>query len=420
MKNRTKFILVVLALLVIFVLIEYRMPRKFSWVPTFSHTDDQPFGCELLDSTLSASMPLGYTVERRTLWQLEKDSLFTTPKGIVIVSTDETQSIIPQVQRLAQRGSVVLVAASMLYGWKDSLSFQTHWKNSFRITDIVGKFPEKGVIRWNDNSQLQWKVYPQLVEQTIEPVNDSIACTVLALYSDEEPNDTLKKAPGPVAISFPQGKGEIIIVSAPLLFTNYMLLSDNGSSFIGRVMNRMKHLPVIRTESYMEVTAQAEQSPLYVFLYEPPLRWAVYLTMLTLLLFCFFTARRRQRVIPIINRPANGNLEFVRLIGTLFWQQHDNSALLAKKLAYTADTLRRDMGIDISEITTSSTSVEEGPEPARDQAPLLQLSAHTGRPVEELRLLLHNIRQASSGYYTVSDAELKTFIDELDSLINSA
>ena len=33
--------------------IEYHLPKKFVWVPTFSHYDEQPFGCAVFDSLLT-------------------------------------------------------------------------------------------------------------------------------------------------------------------------------------------------------------------------------------------------------------------------------------------------------------------------------------------------------------------------------
>lgn len=402
MKNRTKFLLVVLALFAIFVLIEYRMPRQFSWVPTFSHTDDQPFGCQLFDSVLAVSMPKGYTVTNSTLWQMERDCVFTTPKGVLIVTTEDIDEQMNSVLTLASKGNIMLVATTDLYKWCDSLGIDFMYHRKFKIADITGKLPDKDTLYLADRvtPSCGVTVCEQLIECTLY-IPDSVDCKMLArLYDPEVSERSEVPVSSAVAAAFPVGKGELILVSAPLLLTNYGAVSGDSHRLAAHLLDRMKHLPVIRTERYMQATAQPEQSPLYVLLHEPPLRWAVYLAMLTILLFCIFTARRRQRVIPVISRPANGNLEFVRLIGTLFWQQHDNAALVAKKLSYTADTLRRDMGIDIS-----------------DTAALPQLAAHTGRNVEELRLLLHNIRQAATGNYAVSDAEMKIFINELESLI---
>ena len=406
MSSRSKFVIGIIVLFTAFLIAEYRMPRKYQWVPTFAHNDPQPFGCMVFDSVLAASMPHGYTVERRTLWQMEKDSVFKEPKAVMIVTEEDVDNQIAAVLRLASKGNTMLVATTDLYRWADTLGIDYNYNNPFRLSEIAGKNAKKGLLLWKNDTLCQWSVYVQIIERTME-IPDSIKCEQLASFFGNTGKPKNENALPVVAVSFRIGDGELILVSAPLLLTNYMMLSDDGHLFIARLMDRMKHLPVIRTESYMSGTAQTEQTPLYVLLKEPPLRWAVYLTMLTILLFCFFTARRRQRVIPVIRQPQNGNLEFARLIGSLYWQQHDNAGLLAKKLAYTAEELRRQTGIDIT---------LPGGLPA---GPLQQLSALTGRNPEELRLLLKNIQQAATGDYTVSDQELKTYIDELDNLLHS-
>lgn len=412
MSTRMKFIIGIIVLFTAFIIAEYRIPRKYQWVPTFAHNDPQPFGCMVFDSVLAASMPHGYTVERRTLWQMEKDSVFAEPKAVMIITKEDIDNQVATVLRLASKGNTMLVATTDLYRWTDTLGIDYDFKKSFQLNDIAGKNPEKGVLRWGD---LEISLYTQLIERLLV-TNDSVDCTLLAQYRFPEDADIdllgghSEGSNSPwhtVAVSFPVGKGELILVSSPLLLTNYMMISGDGHLFIARLMDRLKHLPVIRTESYMSGTAQTEQTPLYVLLKEPPLRWAVYLTMLTILLFCIFTARRRQRVIPVIQQQQNGNLEFARLIGSLYWQQHDNAGLLAKKLAYTAEELHRQTGIDIT---------VPGGLPA---GALLQLSSLTGRDPEGLRLLLKNIHQATTGDYAVSDQELKTYIDELDNLIKS-
>ena len=418
MSTRTKFIIGIIVLFTVFLIAEYRMPRKFQWVPTFSHNDPQPFGCMVFDSVLAASMPHGYTVERRTLWQMEKDSVFAEPKAVMIITKEDIDNQIATVLRLASKGNTMLVATTDLYRWTDTLGIDFDYNKSFQLTEIAGKNAKKGLLFWKNDSLCHWHVYSQMVERTLEIIPDSIDCEVLATFLRNTGFTHSKKTQSVVAASFHVGKGELILVSAPLLLTNYGMLSGNGHLFIARLMDRMKHLPVIRTESYMSGTAQTEQTPLYVLLKEPPLRWAVYLTMLTILLFCIFTARRRQRVIPVIRQPQNGNLEFARLIGTLYWQQHDNAGLLAKKLAYTAEEMRRQTGIDITVPSGLPAGTASSPNGLTAEA-LQQLSALTGRDAEELRLLLKNIHQAATGDYAVSDQELKTYIDELDNLIHS-
>lgn len=403
MSTRTKFILTIVALFVAFTIAEYRMPRKFQWKPTFSHTDTQPFGCEVFDSILATTMPKGYTVVQKTLRQIEKDGLVadSTGKGkakaILVISSEKNEELVPQALRLAKNGNTVIVATTAIYKWIDTLGIDYNFATTFSVEDITKGKSQKGTLHWWGDLHWQMTVYDQLIERTLV-IPDSVEAEILAWYEnkDDKKSEDKKAANdsyGDVAVAFPIGRGELILVSAPLLLTNYGMLSGENHRFIAHLMGRVKHLPVIRTESYMAITAHSEQSPLYVLLQRPPLRWAIYLTMLTLLLFCFFTARRRQRVIPIITKPRNGNLEFTRLIGTLFYQQHNNAALLAKKLAYTAEVMHREAGIDLND------------PPAR--------LAHLTENFPE-------IREAASGLVVLSDKQLKDYIDQLDQLISNS
>lgn len=377
MSNRTKFIIGIVLLLLVMFAIEYRFPRKFEWQPTFSHTDPQPFGCLVFDSVMTASMPQGYSVQKRSLWQMRHDSVFATPQSLLIVTTEGVD--IPDINTILQLvadGHTVMVATSDLYLWCDTLAIDWQWNSTFSLNGISGRQAEKGLLTWAPQTDayaghpMSVHLYSRMVERTLE-LNDSVDCYPLVEYEE----DTYTDGKRPVAAVFPRGKGELILVSAPLLFTNYMTVCGDGKTLVARLMQRLSHHPVVRTESYMSATAQEESSPFYVLLRQPPLRWALYLTMLAVVLFCFFTARRRQRVIPIVTKPQNRNLEFVRLIGTLYWQQHDNAGLLSKKLTYVPKDVR-------SRVDDS-------------------------------------VREAASGNYVVTDEELKNYIQDINKLQQS-
>jgi hypothetical protein len=292
--------------------------------------------------------------------------------------------------QLADEGNTVMVATTYLNEWADTLGFDFRWNNSFILSEVAGNNLEKDTLKWvsdmpKDSVYAQvplWQsVYPQMIERTLL-LPDSVPHDNLLIYNGTREGDSVCE---PVAVSFSIGSGELILVSSPLLLTNYMTLDGNGSALQGRLMNRLKANPVIRTEAYMSVTAQEESSPFYVLLREPPLRWALYLTLLGILLFCVFTARRRQRVIPVVNKPQNRNLEFVKLIGTLYWQEHWNPGLLSKKLAYTEEEIRH----------------------------------HHASLLDDDLYFLNKVREAASGNHIVSDEELKIFIKELDRIQQS-
>ena len=154
-----------------------------------------------------------------------------------------------------------------------------------------------------------------------------------------------------------EGKGKIYVVTNTLLFTNYGVLDRDISRYIGYHMGMVADLPVVRVthQSLRQMTkgeddywdAMGERSPLDHLLSYRPLRWAFYTLLLAAVLFMVFTARRRQRVMPIIRRPANRNLEFVKLLGTIYYRRHDNHDLFMKKYTYFREELRRKQLIDL-------------------------------------------------------------------------
>ena len=410
MSSRSKFVTVIVLMLVAVLVIEFRMPRRFLWDPTFAHKDAQPFGCMLFDSLMAKTMPRGYAVVDETLWQIQRDSMLKEPHGIVIIGTMGLgNKILEDVLSLAEQGHVVLVGTSNMSEWEDTLGISVEWNNYFNIKKIAGKHPEKRPVRWVDADAypadtLLCRVYDSMVDRVIVSY-DSLPFKILATYDDGHRSGNQDSIA--VAVSFPVGKGELILLSAPLLMTNYAVRDhDNGAVFIHRMMNRMKHLPVIRTEAYMKAATGSQPSPFYVLLERPPFRWALYLTFIGILLYCIFTARRRQRPIPVIAQPQNGNLEFVRLIGMLFWQEGNHQGLLKKKLTYTAEVIHRQTGLDIMDSSNEKETMD-------------QLARLTGMEADSLRVVIRNVKEAVASYRAVTVAEMKAMVAELDRIVSN-
>ena len=203
----------------------------------------------------------------------------------------------------------------------------------------------------------------------------------------------------------PWGKGEIILVSTPLLFTNYGVLDGDNATYLFRLLSRMKNLPVVRTAAYQQGIEQLQETPLRYFLSQRPLRWAIYLTMIAILLFMIFSAKRRQRAIPVIPEPENRSLEFTKLIGTLYYQKNDHANLVHKKFTYFAEELRREVQVDIEEVTD-------------DEYSFLKIAQKTGMDVEVIGKFIREIRPVIYGGRTLSAEEMKRFIDKMNEIMN--
>lgn len=421
MKGSRWFILSIMAFLLILFAVEYHLPKKFVWSPTFGHYDAQPFGCAVFDSLLASSLPNGYSLSKKTLYQLEQEDTVHNRSVLVMAENLVLQEVdVKALLKMAERGDKIMLASN-IFGrqLRDTLGFESYsgYFNWIQFKKYATSLLQKDSLLWTGDSAVYprqaFYFYPLLCNSYFW--KDSLQGKVLAQKrvftkeyrygtdADSVSSDSLRYCP--VALSYPFGKGKIILVSTPLLFTNYGMLDGGNSTYLFRILSQMGDLPVVRTEGYIKETAQVEQSPFRYLLSQPPLRWALYLTMTGILLFMVFTAKRRQRVIPVIREPANKSLEFTGLIGTLYYQKKDYAGLVRKKYTYFAEELRREIQVDIEEVADDGRSFH-------------RIAQKTGMDEEVISAFIREIRPVIYGGRTIFSEEMKRYIDKMNEIIN--
>lgn len=412
--NRWFIISIVLFLCLMFAL-ESNMPKRFTWNPTFGHYDRQPFGCSVFDDVIEKSLPPdSYTLSDETFYQLSQAE-DDVPKGILSVTKNLSlsETDVESVFELAERGNVILlVSNSFGTELEDSLRFTTSYSyfSASELKRYATSLNKRDSLLWLEDSVYKERIfqcYPQLCEVEIEPKDSCLLVPLVdkwkavikdgILLNDSPPMVNTRV---PVAMSYAVGEGEIIFVSTPLLFTNYGMLDNGNADYLFRYLNRMKGLSVVRTEAYTKLPGKGD-SPFRYFLSQRSLRWGLYLTLLTLVLFMIFTARRRQRVIPVVREPENKNLEFTELIGTLYYQKKNHADLVSKKFVYFAENLRRNYQIDVED-------------DSNDEALARQIALKTGG--EELKILelLRLLRPVMRGEVKVNDRWMCELIDGMN------
>lgn len=404
MKSNRVFILGIIAFLVILFIIEYNLPKKFVWVPTFSQKDHQPFGCAVFDDILTHSLP-GYTVTDLTFYQLSKEDSTQNKSYLVIAENLKLGQVdIDYMLSMAKRGNnFLLVASSFNEQLSDTLGFDCSYAyfNFNSLKKYATSQEKRDTIFWLKDpvyNEAEYYFYPQLCNMVFlryDSLNVAMA----------EEKTTYYIEPRATAIKQTFGKGEIVLASTPLLFTNYGMLDGGNAAYLFRILSQLKGLPLVRTEAYMKTRMEDQQSPLRYFLSQPPLRWGLYMTIIVILLFMFFTARRRQRPIPVVKEPENKSIEFTELIGTLYFQKKDHADLIRKKYIYFAETLRRTCQIDIEDESEDSELAG-------------RIAGKTGLPEEEIGKLLKKIRFTTSGKAEVWEKDMKDIIDEINKIIN--
>lgn len=458
MKSSRNFLFAMLVLFVLFCLLQVNLPKKFVWSPTFSHVDKQPLGCFVFDSVLTQSLPNGYHVTKKTFFQLDQEHAKEKISVLMVVDQQDLKQLdVKYLCNIARRGGKVMVVASSSFddGRNADTVVVDELERTFKVRIEDGiYFSLRGIlaglkahdndmydtIYWNNRETMyaaqSYRMFYNMVGGTLfvdsVPKVKRLAYTLStagydykydSLYVGDftrfdtivdkkeriERIDTFAIKKIPVAVSVPYGKGEVIFVSSPLLFTNYGMLEGNTSVYIFRLMSYLADLPVYRTEAYVKTDAMlvAEQSPFREFIKRPPLRWALYLALLGVVLFMIFTARRRQRVIPIMSKPANRSLEFIQLIGTLYYQRKDHVDLVRKKFKLFAEELRKTAGVDISDVNT-------------DDREYLLLAEKTGMNSDRLKKVIRQIRLVLHSEGNISVEEMRSLIDAMDTIVRHA
>ena len=458
MKSSRNFLFAMLVLFVLFCLLQVNLPKKFVWSPTFSHVDKQPLGCFVFDSVLTQSLPNGYHVTKKTFFQLDQEHAKEKISVLMVVDQQNLKQLdVKYLCNIARRGGKVMVVASSSFddGRNADTVVVDELERTFKVKIEDGiYFSLRGIlsglkahdndmydtIYWNNRETMYaaqpYRMFYNMVGGTLfvdsVPKVKRLAYTLStagydykydSLYVGDftrfdtivdkkeriERIDTFAIKKVPAAVSVPYGKGEVIFVSSSLLFTNYGMLEGNTSVYIFRLMSYLADLPVYRTEAYVKTDAMlvAEQSPFREFIKRPPLRWALYLALLGVVLFMIFTARRRQRVIPIMSKPANRSLEFIQLIGTLYYQRKDHVDLVRKKFKLFAEELRKTAGVDISDVNT-------------DDREYLLLAEKTGMNSDRLKKVIRQIRLVLHSEGNISVEEMRSLIDAMDTIVRHA
>ena len=458
MKSSRNFLFAMLVLFVLFCLLQVNLPKKFVWSPTFSHVDKQPLGCFVFDSVLTQSLPNGYHVTKKTFFQLDQEHAKEKISVLMVVDQQDLKQLdVKYLCNIARRGGKVMVVASSSFddGRNADTVVVDELERTFKVRIEDGMyFSLRGIlaglkahdndmydtIYWNNRETMyaaqSYRMFYNMVGGTLfvdsVPKVKRLAYTLStagydckhdSLYVGDftgfdtivdkkeriERIDTFAIKKIPTAVSVPYGKGEVIFVSSPLLFTNYGMLEGNTFVYIFRLMSYLADLPVYRTEAYVKTDAMlvAEQSPFREFIKRPPLRWTLYLALLGVVLFMIFTARRRQRVIPIMSKPANRSLEFIQLIGTLYYQRKDHVDLVRKKFKLFAEELRKTAGVDISDVNT-------------DDREYLLLAEKTGMNSDRLKKVIRQIRLVLHSEGNISVEEMRSLIDAMDTIVRHA
>lgn len=221
---------------------------------------------------------------------------------------------------------------------------------------------------------------------------DTATTTVLGYDKDNKPNFIHLKA----------GGGNLYVHLAPMAFSNYFLLHKNNIRYYENILSVIS--PNITRLIWDEYFSTRRQNPpkrsnwIEGFLKHPSLKWALLTAILTLLVYVLMEMRRKQRIIPMVTRPRNDSLEFVKTIGRLYHDKGDHKNLARKMSAYFLEHVRTRYKLPTS---------------ALDMTFEKNLQTKTGVKREEIENIVGFIRQLDM-LDMVTDKQLASFHKQLE------
>lgn len=373
-------------LLIGIIFIDANRPKPIDWSPTYSVKDKIPFGLYIFDQ------------ESKTLFKGKKvNSIYETAYEYF----EPSYNYDSLVNTYSKKGNILSISESYLIddeSTQEILYFVEHGNKAFissknfpqkLIDSLKFTFSSKFIMAdslnsWVANPKLGSKKYNISIgaSNTYFDKIDTLTTTVLGYQGNKEKLVNF--------IKIPYGNGEIYLHTQPAAFTNYHLLKENNSEYASKVLSYIDEGDVfwlLKNQSGLVVS----NSPLRYILSQPPLKWAMYISIIGVLMFIIFTAKRKQRIIPILKPLENTTVDFTKTIGNLYFQEGNHDNIIEKKIIYFLEKIRNEYLLETNVL---------------DENFEKKLQQKTGKKIEDIHRAVYLINQYKKSYHQSIEADL--------------
>jgi hypothetical protein len=201
-----------------------------------------------------------------------------------------------------------------------------------------------------------------------------------------------------------KGSGNFYIHTAPLAFSNYFILHKQNATYYRDVFSVFpaSTKAVLWNEYYLEKLQNPNDDKdvnwLGALFKNPSFRWGFLTALFTLLLFLLLGMRRRQRMIPLYEKPKNDSLDFVKTLGRLYYDKRDHKNLAEKMGTYFLEHVRSKYKIATHTL---------------DDEWVKALHVKSGYPETEIQKIVNDIEQFREGP-DMSEEQLAEFHKSLE------
>jgi len=340
--NRTlKLYIAFLVLIIVgIIVIDSGRPKPINWTPSYTIQDKIPFGLYVFNKEVPKLFPK-QKIERFGTTVYE----FLDPKYNY---SDSTYAVKGTLLLISDHNTIDDTSADEL------LYFVDHGNTAFlSMQSFPKKIMDSLKFECSTTMSLQAQIQQKLSASNFKNQHydfgkgtgnvsfRSIDSTTTDVLGYQQTDSTKQ----PNFIRVPYGMGYFLLHTQPAAFSNYVLLKDQNAGYCSAILS---YIP--KGELFWQSFSYNDQnisgSPMRYILSQPALKWAWYLFLIGMFVFMLFTAKRRQRVIPIKEPVPNTTVDFTKTIGNLYLQEGSHHLIIEKKIIYFLEKIRSDYMID--------------------------------------------------------------------------
>ncbi|MCO6173758.1 DUF4350 domain-containing protein [Flavobacterium sp. NRK F10] len=371
-KKLKIFIGILFFLWIAIIAIDASRPKPVDWTETYKIKDKKPFGLYIFDNECDTYFnPQSVTRFGKSPYEFldakyrYKDSSYSVSGTVLYIDNkfDIDDESLKELMYFASHGNSIFLSSfdfpKILH---DSLHFKISYGNIFSDTlqlEVQNAKKEKNYFDKGTNNSYFIEI-------------DSARTTVLGKqkYGKNFKNEQTN------FIKVPFGEGAFYLHTQPEAFTNYYMLKNQ--SYAESILNNIPQKDPIFWKVDRYESENLDQSPLRFIFSEPSLKWAWLFALLSMIFFMIFNAKRRQRVVPVIEPLKNTTVEFTKTIGNLYYQEKNHLDIIEKKIKYLLEKIRNEYYIDTFNL---------------DDSFIKRLHQKTSKNIDDIAKLVHHINQ---------------------------
>jgi len=327
MKGLRLYLILGAALVIIYIIAQLNRPKEIDWQESYINKEKTPYGTYVLYNRLHDLFPgANITPYHQPLYNvIADDSIKNSSYIIICAGINLVQPDYDQLVKYLKQGNDVFISA----GYFGSLFEQNL---NLNVAEDV-KFNNNGTpVKFSSHYLDSAKKYS--VDKGTGNLHFNKFDTLRAVVLGENDNHQAN------FIKYSFGKGSLYLAVNPKFFSNYSLLKPQGAAYAATALSFVKNTHQLVWDEYYTQGDTGNDSFMRVFLSNYTLRWAYYITLFSLLLFVFYEIKRRQRIIPVIEPLSNSTLEFVTVVGQVYYETRNNVDIAHKKVLYLLTYLR--------------------------------------------------------------------------------